>query len=77
MSPTESMPPPMQDPEGQLERALIDEFLRTRGHDSTSVETLPDGERNGLLREASIYATAKLAEIDARARFVHELHGSR
>ena len=59
---TESDPPPLQDPERQLERALIDEFLRVRGHDARSVE-------------ASVHAASKLAEIEARARFVHELHG--
>ena len=75
MSTTESSPRPLQDPEGQLERALIDEFLRTRGHDSRSVETLPDDERKRLLQDASVHAAGKLTEIEARARFVHELHG--
>ena len=75
MSMTESRPRLLQDPEAQLERALIDEFLRARGHDSRSVETLPDEERKRLLQDASVHATGKLAEIEARARFVHELHG--
>lgn len=66
----------LQDPEGQLERALIDEFLRMRGHDATSVASLPAGERIRLLQEASVHASARLTEIEARAHFVHELHGT-
>jgi hypothetical protein len=68
-------PRPLRDPDRQLERALIDEFLRTRGHDSTSVESLPVDERQRLLQGASIYAGGKLTEIEARAHYVHELHG--
>ena len=68
---------PRQDPEGQLERALIHEFLRLRGHDATSMAALPAGERTRLLQEASVHACARLTEIEARAHFVHELHGTR
>lgn len=67
--------PRLQDPNGQLEQALIREFLRARGHDSRSVERLPEDERRQLLREASIHAAGKLTEVAARAHFVHELHG--
>lgn len=75
MSDQASNPRPIQDPEGPLEQALIAEYLRTRGHDSRSVERLPEPERRQLLQEASTYAAAKLTEVEARARFVHELHG--
>ena len=67
---------PRQDPEGQLERALIDEFLRTHGHDARSVAALPADERIRLLQDASVHACARLTEIEARAHFVHELHGT-
>jgi hypothetical protein len=66
---------PMTDPEARLEQALIDEFLKLRGHDAPSLTRLPASDRQRLQREASIYAAAKLAEIAARAHFVHELHG--
>ena len=74
MSEQDSNPRPMQDPEGPLEQALIAEFLRVHGHDSQSVERLPEPERRRLLQDASTYAAAKLAEVEARAHFVHELH---
>jgi hypothetical protein len=65
----------MRDPEGKLEQALIDEFLRARGHDSHSLHALPEDERKHLQRGASLYAATKLAEVEARAHFVHEIHG--
>ena len=66
---------PMQGPNGPLESELINEYLRTRGYDLRSLDRLPDDERRQLLREASMHASGKLTEIEARAHFVHELHG--
>jgi hypothetical protein len=66
---------PMEDPEGRLEKALIDEFLRKRGLDEHALAALPEAERRRVMTEASAYAGAKLAEVEARAHFVHEIHG--
>ena len=66
---------PLQDPNALLEQALISEFLELRGYDLRRVGSLPADERRRLLREASIHAAGKLAEVEARAHFVHELHG--
>jgi hypothetical protein len=68
---------PMEDPEGQLERALIDEYLRMHGHDPRAVSLLPPAEVLRLLEAASIYAGGKLAEFESRAHYVHDLHGIR
>ena len=64
----------MEDPEAQLETALIEEFLRARGLDSNALHALPEDEAKHVLAEASVYAAAKLAEVDARAHFVHKIH---
>jgi hypothetical protein len=64
----------MEDPEGQLEKALIEEFLRARGHDLNTLHALPEAEAKRVLTEASVYAAGKLAEVEARAHFVHEIH---
>lgn len=77
MNVTNTTPHPIEDPEAALEQALIAEYLRMRGHDARSVERLPDAERDQLLRDASRHAAAKLTEIEARAHFVHELHGDK
>ena len=65
----------LEDPQAQLERALIDEFLQKHGCSLTTIDRKPAAERRSLLRQASLYAVTRLAEIDARAAYVHELHG--
>lgn len=64
----------IEDPESGLERAFIDEFFRVRGIGAHALSMLPAAEASRLLSEASTYAATKLAEIEARAHFVHELH---
>jgi hypothetical protein len=68
--------PRHQPPFGQLERTIIDEFLRRRGYDPEHLSALPDAERDAVLKEASIYASAKLAEVESRSHLLDELHGS-
>jgi hypothetical protein len=63
------------DPEGPLENALIDAFLQARGLDSAALHVLPGVEAERVLTAASAYAALKLAEIEARAHFVHAIHG--
>jgi hypothetical protein len=66
---------PMEDPESQLERAFIDEYLRLHGHDPEAVRSLHEAQVVTLLAGASIYAAGKLAEFESRAHYVHEIHG--
>jgi hypothetical protein len=56
-----------------LERALIDEYLASRGHTLRSIDDLPPAERQPLLRAATFAATLKLAEIEARAHLLEQL----
>ena len=65
---------PMRPPLGQLERALIDEFLRTRGYDPAEVPHLPPEQRDELLRQASRHASARMAEVEARSHYLDEIH---
>lgn len=67
----------LEDRQGQLERALIDEHIRAGGFDPRKVNDLPAEQRDRLLKEASIYAASKLAEVESRAHYVHEIHGER
>ena len=66
--------PPIQAPLSGLERSIIDEFVRMRGYDPAHLEKLSEEERDALLKDASIHASARLAEIESRAHYVHELH---
>ena len=65
------------DPNAVLERALIEDFIRSQGHDPSRLHEMPEDERRRLQSDASRYAAARLAEMDARAHYVHELHGDR
>jgi hypothetical protein len=65
---------PLESPHGGLERALIDEYLRTRGYDPHALHELPEQAREGLLAQASLYASSRLSEVDSRSRYIHELH---
>lgn len=65
----------LEDPQRQLELAFIDEFLRLRGYEPAKFGVVPVPERALLMKQASAWASGKLAEVDARASFVHEMHG--
>jgi len=65
---------PMEDPNGHLEEALIDEYLRLHGHEPEAVRRLPPDRVKTLLEAASTYAAGRLAEFEARAHYVHEIH---
>ena len=67
---------PLSDRFAQLERAFIDEFLRLQGYDHVTLNTLPDAQRHAMLTSASTYAATKLAEIESRAHYIHDIHGS-
>lgn len=65
---------PMQDPESQLERAFIEEFLGARGYDLKALKALPDEQTQSVLKDASVDAAGKLAEVKARAQLIDEIH---
>jgi hypothetical protein len=71
-----SDPVPLSDRFAQLERAFIDEFLRLQGYDHVTVNALPDAQRHALLTSASTYAATKLAEVESRAHYIHDIHGT-
>lgn len=68
--------PALQDRTGQLEQAFIDEFVRMQGYEPAMLGELSEPQRHALLTRASTYAATKLAEVESRAHFVHEIHGS-
>jgi hypothetical protein len=74
MSAEQAATTPLRAPLGQLELALIDQFVRARGYDPLKLDELPEHERETLLKEASLHASAKLAEIESRSHFLDEIH---
>ena len=66
--------PPRSDQTARLEQALITEFLERRGFTTATLNQLPEPDLHALLKEASSNASAKLAEVESRAHYIHELH---
>ena len=67
--------PPVGDPSRELERALFDEFYRAHGYDSDKLRELDAFELRSLTKQASEYASLKLAEVELRARYIRDIHG--
>ena len=67
--------PKMEDVTAHLELALIEQFIRSRGIDPAKLHELPDDERVQLQKEAAAHTALKLAEMESRAHYVHEIHG--
>jgi hypothetical protein len=67
----------VEDQSAQLESMLIEQFIRARGYDPGQLGALPTDERQRLQSQATVYAACKLAEVESRAHFIHELHGQR
>ena len=65
---------PMKDPNAVLEKALIAEYLKEQGYLLEKIHELPKEIAEKLMKEASQYASLKMEEVKARARFVEELH---
>jgi hypothetical protein len=66
--------PARADQTAQLEQAFITDYLARQGHSRASLAELPSEASNALRRAASFYASSKLAEMEARAHYVHEIH---
>lgn len=65
---------PSEAPLSQLERSLIEEFVRARGYDPNTLTSLPEHDRQKLLSDAGVYASGKLMEVEARSHFLDEIH---
>jgi hypothetical protein len=66
--------PPLQEPLAELERRIIDEYIRDRGHDPAALRASADADARRILAEASVYAATRLSEVEARSHYVRDLH---
>jgi len=69
--------PPLEDPMSGLERSLIEEFLAQHSFVTDADSQLTELEEAELLIRARTYAAGRLAEVEARAHYLHEIHGVR
>lgn len=66
-------PPLVENMHAGLERSLIETFLKSKGYTKADLKKLPEAEVKQLMKEASTYASGKLAELEERAQFLQEL----
>ncbi len=69
--------PIMEDMHAALEKTLIEAYLKGKGYTLEGLKTLPEAEATQLMKEASTYASGKLAELEERAHLMEELYGDR
>ncbi|MGE0450958.1 MAG: hypothetical protein AB7Q29_15405 [Vicinamibacterales bacterium] len=62
-----------RDETAELEKALIAEYLEQRGHTYESLRALPEDAAHAILKAASLHASARLSEVEARAHYVNDL----
>ena len=68
--------PRLKDLNADLERTLIDDYLRGLGYNPEELRDRDDAQAHLLLVAAATYAAAKLTEVESRAKYVHDIHGS-
>ena len=60
-------------PQSPLERQFIKDFLLKKGYRLEDLQELLEKEARELIREACLYASLKLAEVEAKGRFREEI----
>jgi hypothetical protein len=73
-APTNDIRPITEDIHAFLEKTLIEAYLQGKGYTLDDLKRLPEKEVKQIMKEASTYASSKLAEVELRAHFVQELH---
>lgn len=57
-----------------LEKILIETYLKGKGYTMEELKSLPKEEVKRLMKEASTYASGKLAEVEVKARVMQILY---
>lgn len=66
---------PMKEPLAELERELISAYVAGAGQNLEALLRRNDDEARRLLTDASLYATARLTEVEARSHYLRSLRG--
>jgi hypothetical protein len=66
---------PLEEPLAELEQQLIRAYVAGAGEDFESLLARDDEAARKLLAEASVYASARLMEIESRWHYLRQLHG--
>jgi hypothetical protein len=63
----------MDDVHPFLEKMLIETYLKGKGYTLKELKRPPEEEAKQLMKEASTYASCKLAELEAKAHLIQVL----
>jgi hypothetical protein len=66
---------PLHEPLAELEREMIDEYIRGAGHDPTDLRTRTDAQARVVLAQASSHAAGRLTEVESRLHYLRSLRG--
>ena len=66
---------PLEEPLAQLERQLISAYVAGAGQDLETLLARGDEDARKLLAEASLYASARLTEVESRSHYLRTLRG--
>lgn len=58
-----------------LERAYLEEYLGGLGYSLEQLHTLSAAQSRSLMRDASLFASMRLTEVETRSSLIEELHG--
>ena len=65
----------IEEPLAELERILIDEYIRLAGHDPAALRARHDDVSWTVLCPASTHAAMRLTEVEARLHYLRGLRG--
>jgi hypothetical protein len=66
---------PIEEPLAQLERELMTAYVAGAGQDLEALLARSDEQARQLLTEASLYASARLTEVESRFHYLRGLRG--
>ena len=66
---------PMHEPLAELERELVAAYIAGAGQTVDALRARDDAAAQALLKEASIYASSRLSEVEARLHYLRSLRG--
>jgi hypothetical protein len=61
--------------QAHLEWAYLAEYLRGLGYSLEDLQTMPAETAKALMRDASLFASMRMSEVEARSNLIEELHG--
>jgi hypothetical protein len=72
-----SEPPeePIEEPLAQLERQLLTAYVEGAGYNLHDLQSRHDETARRVLADASMYASQKLSEVEARMHYLQHLRG--